>query len=150
MIMPYQEFDDALEHYHFANALARSGKYADAIWHYDRVLTREWDHLDCEVFVFASWLLSTCPDTSLRNPTRAIEIATEACNITDWIEFWPIGALAAAHAANGGFPLAIKHQSKVLELIDTDAFVDESDRSKHSNRLELYNAGQMLSNDPEP
>ena len=148
--MPHKDFDDALEHYHYANSLVRSGDYADAIWHYDRIVTREWDHIDCEVFVFGSWILPTCPDASLRNPTRAIELATEACSITDWIEFWPIGALAAAYAANGNFGLAIKHQSKVIELIDTDSFVDDSDRTKHKNRLAIYNTGKMLSNDPEP
>jgi len=148
--MAHEDFDDALDHYHHANGLTRSGNYTDAIWHYNRVLDRDWGQLDCEVFVFASWILATCPDASLRNPTRAIKLATEACNITDWCEYWPISTLAAAHAANDEFPLAIEYQNKVVALVASDEYVDDADRSKHHDRLVLYTSGRMVSNDLEP
>ncbi len=148
--MAHEDFHDAIDHYHHANSLARSGYYTDAIWHYNRVLDRAWDCLDCEVFVFTSWILATCPDTSLRDPPRAIKLATQACNITDWCEYWPISMLATAHAANNEFPLAIGYQTKVVAKIAPDEYVDDADRTKQQDRLALYTSGRMVSNDLEP
>jgi tetratricopeptide (TPR) repeat protein len=45
-----------------------------------------------------SWLLATCPDANHRDGQRAVELATKACQLTEW-KSWPlIDTLAAAYA----------------------------------------------------
>lgn len=83
-----------------------------------------------------AWLLATCPDKSLHNPTRAVRLATEAAEMDDFKNAAVVDTLAAAYAVNGEFDKAVMQQTKVLELLGDGA--DEGMR----NRLELYKAKQ--------
>ncbi len=65
-----------------------------------------------------AWFLATCPDASLRDPDRAVELANDAC-----LEFPRnysyIDTQAAAFAAHGDFDLAIKSQQYAVKLCNT-------------------------------
>jgi WD40 repeat protein len=85
-----------------------------------------------------AWSLATSSDSHLRNGTKAIEMATKACEITDWKEATIIDTLAAAYAEAGDFTSAIKWQKKA---IDTGGPQFES-------RLELYQLGKPYRENP--
>jgi hypothetical protein len=45
-----------------------------------------------------AWLLATCPDKKVRQGRRAIDLATRACDLTEWKSWWAL--LPAALAMN--------------------------------------------------
>jgi len=85
----------------------------------------------------AAWLLATAPFPH-RNGARAIEMATRACELTDWKNPSYIDTLAAAHAEAGNFTEAVRWQQRSLE------FPDFAKRwgPAAQERLELYRKGQ--------
>jgi tetratricopeptide (TPR) repeat protein len=52
--------------------------------------------------------LALCPDQTLRDPVRAVEHATRACELTQWKGWKELRYLAKAHAANGNVASAIR------------------------------------------
>ncbi len=62
-----------------------------------------------------AYLLATCPDDTIRNGKKAVELAREACELTSWKNGWFVGVLGAAHAELGQFDEAIRWEQKGLE-----------------------------------
>ena len=77
--------------------------------------------------------MATCPDARFRNGKKAVELATRACELTEWKLADMIDSLAAAHAEAGDFDAAVKWQIKANVLYDADA-----NREEGRARLELY------------
>lgn len=63
-----------------------------------------------------AWLKATCPDDSIRDGARAVELATEACKVNDWKESSFIMVLAAAHAERGDYDKAVEMVAKARAL----------------------------------
>lgn len=63
-----------------------------------------------------AWLLATSPDDALRDGKRAIELATKACEATEWKEAHIISTLAAGYAETGDFETAKKYSKQAVEL----------------------------------
>ncbi|MEM9354130.1 MAG: hypothetical protein AAGA92_14055 [Planctomycetota bacterium] len=143
------ESEDPIAHYLFANNLAGRRQFSDAIWHYNRAIELDPDNLDAEVYVFAAWLLATCPYPSLRDGERAVSYARKACEITDG-EPWPLSALAAAFAEADDFPMAIDTQKKAIELYSDYSFLEQTYLQKCDERLRRYENFQSLDYDVEP
>ena len=81
-----------------------------------------------------AWLLATCPRRGFRNGERGVELATKACELTNWRDANSVDTLAAAYAEAGDFGSAIHYETKAVELRPTDAkFVKEA-----KERLALY------------
>lgn len=78
---------------------------------------------------------STSTDERYLNGERAIEAATQACEVTEWKIGDFIDTLAAAYAESGDFDAAVKWQSKAIELGNSGALAREA-----WQRLELYRA----------
>jgi len=78
-----------------------------------------------------AWLLATSPDESLRDGRRAIELATQACEKTEWKQAHIISTLAAGHAESGDFGKAREYSRKAVEV------GGESDEVKEQLRSEL-------------
>ena len=80
-----------------------------------------------------AWFLATCPEERYRDGKRAVELATLACELTDWKDADDLGSLAAAYAEVGDFEKAIEFQEKASKL-----YTDSEDRKKGEDRLSLY------------
>lgn len=89
-----------------------------------------------------AWALATTPDETLRDGPRAVTLAQQACEATQWKESDMIDTLAAACAEAGNFNDAIHYQQLAISLLPT-----EQQKSRLA-RLQLYQAGQPYRDDP--
>jgi tetratricopeptide (TPR) repeat protein len=81
-----------------------------------------------------AWVLATCPRDELRNGSRAVELATNACENTHWNDAISLETLAAAWAECADFAAAIERQRQAVLLTNGNpARLTESKR-----RLEGY------------
>jgi tetratricopeptide (TPR) repeat protein len=85
-----------------------------------------------------AWLLATCPQASVRDGRKAVELATRACEFTAWQDRIELETRAAACAECSDFPAAIQWQKKAIALVPGDPDrIEECQR-----RLKLYENGQ--------
>jgi tetratricopeptide (TPR) repeat protein len=70
-----------------------------------------------------AWLLATSPDDDLRDGKRAIELATKACEKTEWKEAHIISTLAAGYAETGDWENAKKYARQAVETGKDDGDV---------------------------
>jgi tetratricopeptide (TPR) repeat protein len=92
-----------------------------------------------------AWLLATCPDPSIRNGPRAVEIGRRALEVSP--EPGKVGCLdtlAAALAENGEFAEAIELELEAISLMD-----DFDRRLRYEQRLALYEDGEAYREEPE-
>jgi tetratricopeptide (TPR) repeat protein len=85
-----------------------------------------------------AWLLATSPKDALRDGKRAVELATKACEATNWKNLDWIDTLAAACAENKQFDEAVKWQKQTLE----DSVWEKENGKEARERLKLYERGQ--------
>jgi tetratricopeptide (TPR) repeat protein len=84
-----------------------------------------------EAYLSRAWLLASCPNARLRDPRKAVESATKACELTNWREAHDLGGLAAVYAETGNVAAALKWQSKAIELMTGE------DKLKMNTSLDL-------------
>lgn len=94
------------------------GKHAPAVADYEKALKQLPDSPG--LLNNFAWVLATSPDDKLRDGKRAIELATKACELTDYKAAHILSTLAAAYAETGDFQTAIKWSQKAVELGDDD------------------------------
>jgi len=97
-----------------ANTYLNIGKHAEAIADFEEANKREPDN--SETLNNFAWVLATSPDDKLRDGKRAIELATKACELTDYKTPHILSTLAAAYAETGDFETAKKWSAKSIEL----------------------------------
>ncbi|WP_422928125.1 tetratricopeptide repeat protein [Singulisphaera sp. PoT] len=136
------DFDEALRldpkqastYGHRGTALARSRQYGRAVADFEAALRL--DPGDIWSGNALAWLLATCPDASLRDGAKAVELARAASKTAGEVDPYLLGTLAAAQAEAGDFDAAVASQLKALELFPTD----DRDGAGHRDRLDLYRA----------
>jgi tetratricopeptide (TPR) repeat protein len=119
-----EAFDDLLreEPEHFAalrgrgDAYLNIGKHAEALADYEKALKLQ--PKDYGLLNNLAWLLATSPDDKIRDGRRAIDLATDACRITEYQLPHILSTLAAAYAETGDFDAAVKWSSKAVEMND--------------------------------
>jgi tetratricopeptide (TPR) repeat protein len=113
------------------NAWSAKKEYLKAIADYDEAI-----RLDPK-FALAlnnrAWLLATCPDASLRDGKKAVQLAIRACELSEWKGKFAISTLAASYAEAGDFDKAVVFQEKVNSL-----YTAPEDRKQGEERLRLY------------
>src|SRR5262245_55354042 len=87
-----------------------------------------------------AWLLSTCPDATLRDGKRAVTFAKKACELTEWKNMVLIETLAAAYAETGDFDKAIDYQKKAMDNADYMKKYGAEVRA----RMKLYESGKPV------
>lgn len=105
------------------DTLLSVGKHAEAVEDFELVLKAA-PESDSLLNNFA-WVLATSPDDKVRNGKRAIELATKACEVTEYKKPHILSTLASAYAESGDFETAMKWSSKAVELGAKDKEVDE-------------------------
>jgi tetratricopeptide (TPR) repeat protein len=110
------------------DAQLNAGKQAAAIADYDAALKIE--PKDTGILNNLAWVLCTSPDDKLRDGKRAVELAKQACELSDYKTVHILSTLAAAYAEQGDFDKAKEWSNKALKMA-------ESDREKESLRKEL-------------
>lgn len=87
-----------------------------------------------------AWVLATCPDASLRNGVKAVELAQQANQLSGGQNPALLDTLAAAYAEAGNFPEAVTTAQKALQLIEpqTNAASAVNDLRR---QLKCYQAG---------
>jgi serine/threonine-protein kinase len=108
--------DFAEAHHDLANALRHKGRYNDAIAHYEAALRI--DPQSVLTMNNLGWLLATCPDPSVRNGARAVEVAARAELLSGGEDPLILHTLAAAYAENGQFPHAFETAERALQLAE--------------------------------
>ena len=132
------EPDNALVHCNLGNALRQKGRVNEAIVHYEKVLAIV--PTNAPLANNVAWILATWPAASIRNGSRAVELAQRAVRLSGSNEPIFIGTLAAAYAEAGRFDEAVAagEQARALALAAGKAELAE----RNAALLELYRARQ--------
>lgn len=97
-----------------ADLLLAVGRQADALSDYAEAYRVKAD--DSGLLNNYAWLLATSPEDKLRDGKRSVELATEACKLTDYKQAHILSTLAAGYAEQGDFDKAIEWSTKAVEL----------------------------------
>ncbi len=100
-----------------AETLARQNDFAAALAEFRQAYHAHPN--DPAVLHGLAWLLATCPEPRLRDPTEALRLAQRACAATANRDFASLRSLAAAHARLGHWPEAIAAAEAALKLAES-------------------------------
>ena len=100
--------------YQRAHLYRQTGQHAIATTEYERLHKAEPDSLNAMLNLAA--MLASANDEASRDPKRALELATKACEATKRGGTLPLAVLAIAEGANGNFAAAKNAGNECLEL----------------------------------
>jgi tetratricopeptide (TPR) repeat protein len=126
------EPSDVYSRFNLANAYRAQKSYAQAITEYEECVRQRPD-LPAPHNNLAA-LLTTCPEVSLRNYRRAIELSTQACVLSQWKDWNLIDTLAEGYAAAGRYAEAAKFLGQAATVAPT------SETLRIRRRQEIYMA----------
>lgn len=121
----------------YCRALARQGEkqYQSALDDCERGLVSQPDHP--RLLRLTAWLLATSPVTNLRDPARAVRLATQLNELQKGASGIALDTLGTAHAAAGEMPRAVELLEQALtkeDVLDQEAAIRK--------RLESFRAGK--------
>jgi tetratricopeptide (TPR) repeat protein len=129
--------DYAEAHYNLGNALIQKGNVDEAIAHYQKALQIKPDFEEAQNNL--ARVLATCPQASLRNGNKAVELSQRANQLTGDGNPVVLGTLAAAYAEARRFPEAVETAQRALQLAETQSNTALADDIR--SQLKLYQAG---------
>jgi tetratricopeptide (TPR) repeat protein len=130
----------AAAHYNLGIALLQKGSVSEAITHFQKAL--QIAPANPRIQNKLAWLLATCPDASLRNGNKAVELAQQANALTGGKDPIVLHTLAAALAEAGRFTDAKESVQKAIEL--AQAAGQQSLVKQLNGELQRYEAGLPL------
>lgn len=113
-----------------ADAYLNQGLHAEAVAGYEEAVEAEPENAGA--LNNLAWVLATSPDDELRDGQRAIELATQACEVTEYKQAHIISTLAAGYAEAGDFDNAVTWSQKAVDL------GGEQTQSQLEQELESY------------
>jgi tetratricopeptide (TPR) repeat protein len=129
--------DFARAHCNLAAALLRQGQFAEALTHYQAAVAAQ--PANPAVLSSVAWVLATCPEPSVRNGPRAVELAEQARRLPSGENPAVLGTLAAAYAEAGRFPEAVATAQHARELIAAQGNAPQAEALRA--QLQSYQAG---------
>ena len=121
-----------------AEALSGAGSYAESTQVWRELLTRKGD--DVQSVFRLSWLLATCPDSTVRRAFESRDLALKGIEMTGGKEAALFDSLAAAYAQLGNFKEAEQAARKAVELSQANPGA----LAMIQKRLELYLEGKTF------
>ncbi len=134
----------AQAHFRFGQALQGQRNFEAAMKEYQKALDLAPQHLP--VHLGLAWLLATCPEATLRNGQKALELAQQAERSGGGESPQILDTLAAAYAEAGQFGEAVKTAGQALSLPATQNNPPLAEAIQ--NRLKLYEAGSPYHEKP--
>lgn len=95
-----------------------------------------------------AWLLATSPEADLRNGPRAVLLAKQVCQLTDFKQAAYVATLAAAYAEAGQFDAAVLTAQKTCDLAAKSG--DPELLKLNQERLDLYRSHQPYHESTNP
>jgi tetratricopeptide (TPR) repeat protein len=126
--------ENADGHTNLAIALDEKGQTAEAIQHYQKAL--EISPQSISALNNLAWLMATCSNASFRNGAKAIELATQANQLSGGTNTLVLRTVAAAYAENGQFGKAIELARAAMQLARTQS--DNSLAATLQQEIVLY------------
>ncbi len=104
-------------HCNLGDVLIQKGQIDEAIVEYQKALALQPGTVAAQnTLTRIAWVMATSPDSSLRNGTKAIELAQQADRLSGGNNPTTAATLAAAYAEAGKFPEAITNAQRALQL----------------------------------
>jgi len=143
------QLDEAIEHYDAAVQLEPSdayavasradlltdmGRYAEAAREYERAIERAPEA--AYAYRSAAWLLATCPQDDVRNPSSALRLAETAIRLEGKEDSIAFDTLAAAQASGGNYAAATETLNRAIAL------AADNEREVYQDRLFMYKHGR--------
>ena len=125
--------------YRLATIHVEQGQIYEAIdcWNRALLLRPDWPI----VLNNLAWLRAAHPNPQLRDPSRAIQLATRACDITQYKDPSVLDTLAVAYAADGQFDKAVDTARMALSLLAEEP-ANGALRKQIEARLALFSQRQ--------
>ena len=136
--------DSIHAHYQLGLALQSRGRFAAAIAQFQKVLELDPKHVTAQNNL--AWMLATCPENSLRDGKKAVELAQQAVQLSGGNAPEILDTLAAAYAEAGRFPEAIETGRRALDL--SAAQNKKPLAEVIQNQLKLYEANSPYHEKP--
>jgi Flp pilus assembly protein TadD len=127
-------------HFNLARALLQKGRAEEAIAQYQMALQIE--PADVEVQNDLAWLLATCPQASLRNGDKAMQLARQANEMAHGKNPVILGTLAAAFAEAGRLSEAVETAQLALHLAEEQSNTDVAGQLQFE--MKFYQAGSSF------
>jgi tetratricopeptide (TPR) repeat protein len=124
-------------HINLGTAFLQKGNVGEAIAHFQKAL--EIKPADPTGQKDLAWLLATCPDASLRNGNKAVDLARQANATTGGENPLMLHTLAAALAESGRFPEAVETAQRALHLAGAQSNTRLAGALE--SEMKLYQAG---------
>jgi Tfp pilus assembly protein PilF len=109
--------------------------HKEAVQDYEEAL--KLDPEDSGLLNNLAWVLATSPDDEVRDGSRSIDLATKACEVTEYKLPHILSTLAAGHAEAGDFDKAIEWSTKAVAMEapnQTEQVDDQLERELKSYR----------------
>jgi WD40 repeat protein len=138
----------------YARGLNHHQGYIDRASDYEAAVSIDPDYVSA--LKDLAWLQTTCPVKKVRNFTKAIELATRACDLTDYKNHECISILAASYSETGNFDAAVKWQKSATTLLPDDCptalranyearcGVYQSHKPYHTGSLWSFSDGELV------
>jgi tetratricopeptide (TPR) repeat protein len=137
-----QDADNQLALRGRADSLLNVGDHAAAVKDFEKAYAA--DPKDTGMLNNYAWVLATSPDDAVRDGKRAIELATKACELTEYKQTHILSTLAAAYAEAGDFAKAREWSQKALDQFEAQRAKREAEDGKEETDKLAKELGEEL------